>query len=165
MGLIIALLGLFAAPAAAAQQDPYSGGTPTTAAPSGVAATIESRPSDGPPGTAVTVRACGYSPGDSVTFTFDGKPVGTGVAGDDGCASATFTVPQVAAGTYQLCAVSAGRAAVCRDFRVLGASTAAGPLARTGVRILLLVVAGLAAIAVGLFLRTSARRRPLVRRT
>ena len=160
-------------PAASAQQDPYSGGTPTTTTSTtttqpgtggggggGTASTtVEARPSEGPPGTVVTVRACGYTPGETVNFTFDGQPVGSGVAGADGCAEATFTVPNIRAGTYQLCALSAGRAAACRDFRVLAAATGAGPLARTGVAIAALVVVGLLAIAVGLALRAASRRR------
>ena len=59
-------------------------------------------------GQVLAVRACGYVVGTSVTFSLGGTEVAQRGAGADGCASDQFVVPNLALGTYDVCAFAPG---------------------------------------------------------
>lgn len=91
-----ALLLLLVGPAQA--QDPYSG---TLTGGGGRGSAVA-------PGSTHTVSGGGYAPGATVTFTIDGITLGTAVAGADGVATLSFTVPDLDPGCYTVTASGAG---------------------------------------------------------
>jgi hypothetical protein len=60
--------------------------------------TLSLSPESGTPGTKVTVRGKGYC--ESVTLSFDGEPLATDEANEDGEISLTFTVPEASTGSH-----------------------------------------------------------------
>jgi hypothetical protein len=76
-----------------------------------------------------------------------------------------FVVPPVPLGAHEVCAVATGAETVCRTFTVTPASASRGAgggtstFARTGVFVVPLLIAGVAAIVVGRSLRSRARPR------
>ena len=67
---------------------------------SGTSVTLSSQ--QGPPGTSVTATGTGFQAGETVTVNFNGAQVGTPVADTTGTVTVTFTIPQLAAGNYQV---------------------------------------------------------------
>jgi hypothetical protein len=56
----------------------------------------------GPPGTSVTATGTGFQPGETVQVFFNGAQVATPVADTTGAFTATFTIPNLANGNYQV---------------------------------------------------------------
>src|SRR5215831_1248050 len=56
----------------------------------------------GPPGTSVTATGTGFRPGETVQVFFNGAQVGAPVADTAGMFNATFTIPNLANGNYQV---------------------------------------------------------------
>ncbi|MGI9146646.1 MAG: hypothetical protein ACR2IK_08900 [Chloroflexota bacterium] len=85
------------------------------------------------PGTSLTVTGAGFQPGESVQVMFNGAVVGAGTVDTKGGVTATFVVPALAAGQYDVTATGATSAvATTASYTVLAgaASTAtAGPTA------------------------------------
>ena len=117
-------------------------------------------------GQAFSAEACGYLVGADVAFGFGGQAMGSVVAGTDGCAQSNFNVPNVGAGTYDVCVVTSGYATVCGAVRVAGTTFARGgggvggaggsvarSLASTGFGLLGLVLLGVGLLSVGVVLR------------
>jgi len=59
-------------------------------------------------GQPITVTACCFAPGSTVTFTLEGLVVGTATADANGVATLTFTMPDLGPGTYRLEASGTG---------------------------------------------------------
>ena len=75
-------------------------------------AEIELDPNCGPPGTVVTVRGSGFTPGDSVTILWEATVIGTGTADAAGYFEADITIPADASpGPHTIVAVSLGERA------------------------------------------------------
>ena len=163
-------------PIAAQDCEPGVYGCPTTSSTTGsVETTIELDVTEGEPGTVVRARAFGYVQGAAIALTFGGEPVGSGVAGADGCVVITFTVPDVPPGVRDVCATSAGRPSACAEFTVTGVLAAGataddnaaargsggglGSLARTGAAIGLLALLGLLLVLGGRAVRQAGRDR------
>lgn len=155
---VLTLLTVLGASAAQAQYSPsFITCSPTTVAPGG----------------SVTCEAGYFDPGSTVTWTLDGKTVGTSVANASGVATITFKVPEgysagnhtvVASGTAKGSPTSA-KLTLEAGITVTGASTTAAPsgtstLPRTGSDsgMLATVAAGLI-VAGGLLVITSRQRR------
>jgi hypothetical protein len=83
---------------------PTPGTTPTaqpTAAPTTAAApALTLSGSKAAAGTSLTANGSGFRAGETVEVSFNGQSVGTPSAADNGAFSLSFTVPQVAQGTY-----------------------------------------------------------------
>jgi hypothetical protein len=183
----VALLMVVAAPAASGQDDPY--GVTTTTSPDEareVEATCSLSVDEGRPGDRVTATVNGVFLGETVRIFFDSIEVGSAVAPDVAAAGAgspvlfggtalpaqaavtsvqiTFTVPPAAPGTHVVTAVGDTFTCFCNPdgaFRVLAAKAVAGKgtLPRTGVYLLLFLVAALALLVAGRGLVAASRRR------
>jgi len=77
------------------------------------------QPNSGAPGSTTTVAACGFTSGSTVTITFDGTTIGTGVADAIGCVSITVTIQAASVDSHQISAVST--ITVGATFNVTGA--------------------------------------------
>ena len=155
-GALLVVLAASAAPASAQ----YGGG--------GATATANGRN--------VTVDACCFAPGSTVTFTAGGNVLGTAVAGSDGRAVGSFTIPaSVASGNVTVTAAGTGSngqpVSVNTAVRLPGSGAGnqgqgqgnqgSGQLPRTGSGIALpLSIGGALLIGLGgLFVLTTRRRQ------
>lgn len=66
-------------------------------------ATISTNPPSVGAGATFSATACGFTPGETITFTINGESAGSGVAGADGCAIVTLIAP-AQPGTHALVA-------------------------------------------------------------
>jgi hypothetical protein len=154
--------------------------------------TIDITINRGNSGIRIRVRARCFPPGAQVTFSFNGTRVGHSISTPGGGTAAGlpaplaavlpsalvravqpqasaepvadlfFDVPDVAPGTYPVCAFSDGVPPVCTSFQVLAAGssgTSRGLLATTGRALLGIAGVGVTALIIGWVLRTSSRRR------
>jgi LPXTG-motif cell wall-anchored protein len=145
-----ALLVVFAAPAAAQY------------APGGVTSDVNGRN--------ITLEACGYAPGSTVTFSTGGTVLGSATAGSDGCAVGNFVISgNIASGNVSITASGTGAngAALNQSTTVQLPGQGAGNqgqgqgnLPRTGSNLTVpLSMAGAALIALGGFVVMTNRRR------
>src|SRR5581483_10839435 len=152
-------------------RDPYTAGQPCHTAPvctASVALQGHER-----------VVATGFAAGDRLTGSIDGHVVFV-VDTIDGNLDVTFTMPALAPGSYGLAVAGSPSGQLCDpEFEVGGAGTAVqgqsfsrpsgssgaagtsgvGPLARTGLGIMVMLAAGLAAVLAGYSLRRVGRRQ------
>jgi hypothetical protein len=85
------------------------------------------------PGGTVGVTACCFAPGSVVTFSVGGNVIGTAVAGPDGTASGTFTVPgNLAAGVPAVITASNGTTSTNSGAVPVNGSTTSPTTARVG---------------------------------
>ncbi|HEX9236199.1 MAG TPA: choice-of-anchor X domain-containing protein, partial [Actinomycetota bacterium] len=71
----------------------YSNGATDTVTVTGLTPCITDNPPSGPPGSTTKVKGKGFSPGETVTITFDDTVLGTATADGTGRISTTITVP------------------------------------------------------------------------
>jgi hypothetical protein len=142
--------------------EPYSGGAPGS--PPGCATPdLHASTTTVHAGDVITVAVSRLTPRSSAELTFAGQDVGSGTASNgppcQGSFSTPVIVPKVGASHDPLCALSAGQPPSCEEIQVVASGFHTGGLAFTGSFLLLLVIAGIAAILVGWFLLSRARRR------
>jgi hypothetical protein len=95
----------------------------------GVAALKFSAPQTAP-GVSLTVTGTGFQPGETVQFWFNGATVGTSVADTSGGVSATFVVPTLAPGSYDMNATGGtSNVTVTAAYPVIAAAAAPVPAA------------------------------------
>jgi hypothetical protein len=76
------------------------------------------------PAASLTVTGAGFQPGETVQFWFNGAVVDTAVADTKGTAAATFVVPMLAAGPYDVTAIGqSSTVTVTSSYTVLAAAT------------------------------------------
>ena len=116
------------------------------------------------PGGSVTVTACCFAPGSTVTFTVGGATLGTALADANGVASGTFTVPANVSGALTV-AASDGTTTQSATVTVTGVTaTTAGvgglPVTGSDARPLGLAAAGLVGAGVLVLIGVTRRRAP-----
>jgi hypothetical protein len=145
--------------------DPYSGGTPNCGQQGQL--TIELSVGSGEPGTTVVVDASGFKQGDLATITFGGDVVAT-VTVSGASIHQPITVPNVAAGTYDVCVSAPNAQSACAPFRVTPGTVVAGvsftrgggdSLAQTGFKLLPFLLLAVILILGGRYLVAKGRAR------
>lgn len=170
--LVFGVVTLIAPAAGAQADDPY--GSTSTTAPVGSDVSCNVEPSEGAPGATVTATVDGVAFGSRVQINFDGEVVASAAA-PSAVQSATtsvqtsFSVPTRTPGSYLVTAVGPDFTVPCGPdvdggFAVLAAADAtttgdSGALAFTGFNLLLVVLVGLVAVAVGVLIVSRSRRR------
>lgn len=80
-------------------------------------------PAQGPPNTSVTATGTGFEAGETVQVVFNGTAVGSATVGTNGGFSATFTVPNLAAGQYTVTATGqTSRGSATATFTINGSA-------------------------------------------
>ena len=175
--VLVTAVVLVGAGPAAAQQDPYSGGTfnPGGACHGTQPSVTVDKTSGLFVGDPLVATGAGFPPGAVVTLLFDGRSFATATADASGGFRVTGTVPDVPKGEYMVSASAPGCATAFVDpgVDVLGHRTqvlglqlsnggggggTGGALARTGIDVLLLTLLGVGLVLVGMWLRR--RRHP-----
>lgn len=92
---------------------------------------ISVSPASGTVGASVIVSLNEFPPGQDITITFDGRPIGTGKVGSNGSARVTVTVPTATTGNQEVFARTGSRSERI-DFRVSPAVSSTGKVRKNG---------------------------------